>query len=97
MESVIAQKLEGPAGDSLAQGDISKQVGISDNLSMVVINDKGASQFWGKCLDSRSCSYLIGFRIIFWIFFILATGVTMDIQENGEPGCRASYNASEKT
>ena len=47
MESVIAQKLEGPTDDIVGQGDISKQVGISDNLSMVVVNDQGASHFFG--------------------------------------------------
>jgi len=47
MESVIAKKLEDPANDTAGQGDISRQIGISDNLSMVVINDQGASQFIG--------------------------------------------------
>ncbi|KAG9245809.1 fungal-specific transcription factor domain-containing protein [Calycina marina] len=48
MESVIASKIERPAEENIASGDISKQVGISDNLSMVMVNDKGASQFFGS-------------------------------------------------
>ena len=54
MESVIAQRLEAPAeisldSDATGQGYISKQVGISDNLSMIVINEQGGSQFVGIC------------------------------------------------
>ncbi|KAH8596020.1 fungal-specific transcription factor domain-containing protein [Bisporella sp. PMI_857] len=51
MESVIAAKLEGPGSldpDAMEQGDFSKQVGISDNLSMVVVNEQGGSQFLGS-------------------------------------------------
>lgn len=48
MESVIASKISTPeSSEDLDEGSISRQVGISDNLSMIVINEHGGSQFVG--------------------------------------------------
>jgi hypothetical protein len=48
MESVIASKISTPeSSEDLDEGSISRQVGISDNLSMIVINEQGGSQFVG--------------------------------------------------
>jgi len=98
MESVIAQKLEGPADDSAGPGDISKQVGISDNLSMVVINDKGAYQFVGMFSVKNHLYGVLrsDFRIVFWVLFVLATRIAMDLQKDREPEFGEPCNRSEE-
>jgi len=96
MESVIAQKLEGPADDSAVPGDISKQVGISDDLSMVVVNDKGASQFVGMCLSQvmSIINLKSDQRIIFWVLFVLTTRTAMDLAENRKPELGETHHTS---
>jgi hypothetical protein len=61
LESAIASAISAPEdSEDWEQGNISRQVGISDNLSMILINEQGGSQFVGMFNTSPRTPWPLG-------------------------------------
>ena len=75
---------------SIKSGDIESQIGLSDNFSILMINEKGDSSYIGtheesglSCAgDTKYSKDLIFSRLFFWILSVFASGPPMDCQKD---------------
>lgn len=75
---------------SIKSGDIESQIGLSDKLSILMINEKGDSSYIGtheesgpSCAgDTKYSKDLIFSRLFLWILSVFASGPPMDRQQD---------------